>query len=174
MADALSVARPYAKAAFSVAKEGNQLSQWSDALKKLAIASQEKEMHALLKNPNVSKEQCCELLGVFANEKPLQNFLHLLAEKKRLLLLPDVSILFESLLAKESGYLALTVTSAFEMSDAQQNEVQKKLEKQFNSPAKIEFKVDPAVIGGLFVRSDTWVMDATILGKLKRLKTVLN
>ncbi|MDP1573532.1 MAG: F0F1 ATP synthase subunit delta [Coxiellaceae bacterium] len=174
MADALSVARPYAKAAFSVAKADNQLSQWSHALKQLAIASQEKDMQALLKNPNVSKEQCCELLRVFADAQSLQNFLKLLAEKKRLPLLPDVSILFETMLAKESGYLALTVTSAFEMSETQQNEVQKKLETQFHSAMKIEFKVDPSVIGGLFVRSDTWVMDATILGKLKRLKTVLN
>lgn len=174
MADALSVARPYAKAAFDAAKADNQLSQWSYALKQLSIASQEKEMQALLKNPNISKEKCCELLGIFANEKTLQNFLHLLAEKNRLLLLPDVSILFEAMLAKESGYLALTVTSAFELSEVQQNDVQKKLEKQFNSPTKIEFDVDPALVGGLFVRSETWVMDDTILGKLKKLKTALN
>ena len=173
MADALSVARPYAKAAFSAAKEGNQLSQWSYALKQLSVASQEKEMQALLKNPGVSKEKCCELLSVFANEKPLYNFLQLLAEKKRLPLLPDVSILFETMLAKESGYLALTVTSAFEMNLSLQADVQKKLEKQFNSATKIEFKVDPTLIGGLFVRSDTWVMDATILGKLNRLKSNL-
>lgn len=174
MADALSIARPYAKAAFEAAKAQHQLSQWSAVLKNLAIASQEKQMQLVLKNPNISKEKSCELLSVFADDKGVQNFLRLLAEKKRLMLLPEVSHVYETMLAKESGYLALTVTSAFEMTAEQQKQTEEKLSKQFNSAVKIEFKVDATVIGGMLVRSENWVMDATILGQLNRLKNVLS
>lgn len=173
MADALSIARPYAKAAFSVAKKADQLVQWSFVLKELAIAVKTPEMQVILKNPSVDASQRCAILNAFSDKKEMHHFLALLAENKRLILLPDVSILFERMLAKESGYLALTVTSAFEMDVAAQKQTEVTLAKQFKSDVKIEFKVDPSLIGGMLVRSGNWVMDNTILGRLKKLKTVL-
>lgn len=173
MADLLSIARPYAKAAFEVAKEYKQMDQWSLALRQLSFASQEKEMQLLLKNPNIGNEKCCEILSVFATEKTLLHFLKVLAENDRLALLPEVSTLFEAMLAKASGFLALTITSAFEMDEAQEKQTEEKLAKQFHSKIRAEFKVDPSIIGGLLVRSEDWVMDATILGQVKRLKHMM-
>lgn len=173
MADTLSIARPYAKAAFEAAAAHNQLALWATALKELSIAVRASEVIALLKNPNISKEARCELLAVFAKEKSIQNFLKLLAEKDRLLVLPEISVLFEAFLAKGAGYLALSVTSAFVLDDTQKQAIEKKLEKQLNIKVNIEFHVDAQLIGGILVRSGDWVMDATILGKLKKLKSVI-
>lgn len=183
MTNTLSISRPYATAAFSAAKDAQQLPLWSAALKQLSAVAQDKKMQVLLKNPCYTKKQLSDLLieilhatsgnGSAASHAAIENFIHLLAEKKRLLLLPDISHLFEADIAKESGYLSLIVTSAYEMNDAQKKETQQKLEKQFNSKCEIEFRVDEKLVGGLLVRSGNWVMDGTISGQLARLKSAL-
>lgn len=183
MTNAISIARPYATAAFEAAKSADQLSMWSLALKKLSIVAKDQQMHVLLKNPCYSKNQLSAWLieilhavsgnGAADAYKSIENFIHLLAEKKRLLLLPDIAQLFEADVAKESGYISLIVTSAFAMDEAQKKETQNKLEKQFNSKCDIEFRVDEKLVGGLLVRSGNWVMDGTISGQLARLKSAL-
>ena len=183
MRNTLSIARPYAVAVFSAAKEAKQLPLWSVALKQLAMIMQDQQMQTLLKNPCYTKKQLSDLLvdilhavsgdGLAVAYAQVENFIRLLAEKKRLLLLPDILDLFEMDVAKESGYLSLIVTSAYLMSDVQKKETQQKLEKQFNSKCKIEFRVDEKLVGGLLVRSGNWVMDGTISGQLARLKSAL-
>ena len=106
-------------------------------------------MQLLLKNPNVCKKKLGDLLlgalqAVDKNtgSKEINNFVKLLVEKKRLNLLPMISELFEASCAKESGCLSLKVTSAFEMSDDQQQAVTEKLSKRFNTALKINFDVE--------------------------------
>lgn len=173
MAELVSIARPYAKAAFVTAKADNKLSEWSVALKKCSCAVEDSAMKAALKNPSITKKQLCELLSVFATEKQVANFLNVLAEKKRLLLLPDISHLFEEKLAKESGYLALTVTSAFPMAEQKMKLIEEKLSKQLKSKLNIDFLINEKIMGGLVVRSADWVLDDSIKGKLKRLEAAL-
>ena len=174
MTNITTTARPYAKAAFESAKSTNQLSMWSLALKKLTLVVQDAEVSALLKNPHYTKKRMEEFfIELLSGEKSIHNFIRLLADKKRLPLLPTISVLFESYSAQESGYLTLAVISAFAMSEAQKNNTTEKLSKRLNSKCEIDFKVDEKLIGGLLVRSDNWVMDGTIKGKLERLKSVL-
>ena len=173
MTNTATLARPYATAAFEAAKAVNQLPIWSVALKKLSLAVQDKEMSSLLKNPAVTKKQLCDLLSVFAEQKEISNFVKLLAEKKRLRLLPSIFELFEADCAKKSGHIALNVTSAYTMDDAQQKTVTEKLSKQLKSALKIDFHTDENLIGGLLVRSGNWVLDDTIRGKLARLRIAL-
>ena len=183
MTDTLSLARPYANAVFDVAKSAHQLPSWSLVLQKLSSIIVDGEMQQLLKNPNVTKKQLSELLmGVLNalngkdaidNHNEIENFIKVLAEKKRLNLLPFIAELFEESCAKESGYISLTVTSAFLMDDLQRENAIKKLSQQLNSELKINFFVDEDLIGGLLIRSGNWVLDDTIKGKLARLKSAL-
>jgi len=168
---AISAARPYAKAAFETAKAANQLPEWSRALKQLALAVCDVKMQLVLKNPNYTPKQLSEILSAFTDLLPIQNFIKLLAEKKRLTLLPSISELFEADCAKAAGYISLTVTSAWMMDDAQRNNTTAKLSKQLNSKCEIEFKVDEKLIGGILVRSGSWVLDGTIKGTLERLRS---
>lgn len=183
MTSTLTLARPYEKAVFAVAKKSQQLSFWSQALQSASLAVQTPQLKALLKNPNTTQKKCAELLidllhKVFSNGSAdnyalIENFIRVLAEKKRLALLPSISDLFEEDIAKESGYLSLTVTSAYAMDDEQKKTVTEKLSKQLNSALVIQFQVDEAVMGGLLVRSGNWVLDGTIKGQLQRLKSAL-
>lgn len=168
-----TIARPYATAAFSVAKADNQLNEWSTALKKLSFAAKNKAMAEFIKNPGSSKTQLRELLSVFASSPPVKNFIWLLTENKRLYLLPEISALFEMSCAKESGYLALTVTTAVVTDHQEKIIITEKLSTQLRSKLKIDFRVDEKLMGGMLVRSQDWVIDDTIAGKLKRLATAL-
>lgn len=178
-----TIARPYAKAAFTAAKESHQLLLWSHALKNFSLAVQDSQMSKLLKNPAATKNQWVDLLIDFLHKisgnsstndyLPIDNFIRVLAEKKRLALLPPISEIFEEDVAKESGYLALTVTSAYVMDDQQKESVNEKLSKQLKSALVIQFQVDEALMGGMLVRSGNWVLDGTIKGQLARLKSAL-
>jgi F-type H+-transporting ATPase subunit delta len=176
-----TTARPYAVAAFEAADAANQLTLWSQALKQLAAAVSDAQLKSLIKNPLCTKTQLSDILIGFLNtvsgsgkeQTSLTNFIRVLAEKKRLALLPDISTLFEEALSKKSGYLSLVVTSAFDMDDNQKNQTQERLTKKLNSKLNIVFNVDKKIIGGLLVRSGNWVLDDTVTGKLKRLKSAL-
>ena len=178
-----TIARPYAAAAFEYAQSDNQLLLWSQTLKQLSAVILDKKIKSILKNPLYSKAQLADfLIGVVKAAcgngpnhiiEAISNFIRLLAEKKRLALLPNIYNLFEEALAKTSGYAALTVTSAFELSEEQQKHTKAKLEKKLQSKLNIIFTVDKNIVGGLLVRSGNWVLDDTVQGKLKRLKSVL-
>lgn len=184
MANTITIARPYAKAAFLTAKTANQLTAWSQALRQLSLAVQDARMKSVLKDPSRTKDQLGDLLISFLHQtnnnqsavhlSEIDNFIKLLSDKKRLAVLPDIAMLFEEALAKESQYLSLVVTSAFPMDDHQRAETKEKLSKQLNSDLVIEFAVDADLIGGLVVRSGNWVMDGSVKSKLARLKAALN
>jgi F-type H+-transporting ATPase subunit delta len=179
----VTAARPYAKAAFSAAKSANQLPLWSHALKQLALAVSDKKMYSTLKNPTISPSELSKLFISFLHDVsnnpsekellPIENFIKLTADKKRLALLPSISDLFETDVAREAGYISLTVTSAFPMDDTQKKNTIEKLSEQLNSKCEIEFKIDEKLIGGVLVRSGSWVMDGTVKGALERLRTAL-
>src|SRR3990167_416945 len=169
----ITIARPYTTAAFEAAKAENQLCEWSTALKNLSIAVKNKAMAAAIKDPNVSKKQLCDLLIDFAPQKNMTNFIKVLSEKNRLSLLPSISHLFDIARAKESGYLSLTVTTASLLNDAEKTTLTEKLTRELQSKLKIDFTVDENIMGGTLIRSEDWVIDDTITGKLKRLETAL-
>lgn len=174
MSNNKTISRPYATAAFSVAKSENQLSEWSVALKNLSLAVKNKMLATLIQDPSVTQKQLCDILNDFAKQKSIANFVKLLAEKKRLLMLPEISDLFEIACAKESGYLALKVTTATETDEPEKIKISEQLSKKFNSKLKIDFRVDRKIMGGMLVRSADWVWDDSIIGKLTKLSDALN
>lgn len=183
MSNLSTIARPYAKAAFSVAHASSQLPAWSHALQQLAFTVTDPTMQSVLKNPRYTETQITELFlsilhvvvgnGFSGIATQVENFVRILSGKKRLNLLPSITALLEEDYAKESGYLSLIATSAFELNAAEKNTVTENLSKQFQSKLKVDFQINQKLIGGLLVRSNTWVMDGTISGNLNRLKNKL-
>jgi F-type H+-transporting ATPase subunit delta len=183
MTTLLTTARPYAVAAFEIAKSANQLALWSTVLKQLSVAVSDDGLSALIQNPLANKTQILDILtsvlhaasgnGSAENQNAFANFVRLLIEKKRLVLLPEISTLFEAAVAKESGSLSLVVTSAYEMDGEQKRKTEEKLAEKLNAKLNIIFDVDKNIIGGLLVRSGNWVLDDTVKGKLNRLKSVI-
>jgi len=103
MSEAITIARPYAQAAFDVAQKQNALKLWSDLLISLTELVEQAEVNAAINNPKVSKAQITNLMNDFAGSAASgqqSNFVHVLAENQRLQILPEISALFEVLKAE--------------------------------------------------------------------------
>lgn len=183
MADQLTIARPYAQAIFNQAVADGRLEQWLVVLQGLALIVSDTKMKALFEDPEVSTDQINALIydtlkqacsdAVIGLADKLKNTLSLLAEEKRLVLAPEVEILFHRLLADHQKRVELDVYSAVLMDEAQQAEMIKAMEKRFDSKVTITFHEDKTLIGGALVRSGNWVLDNSIRGKMARLEELL-
>src|SRR4030066_2472443 len=108
MAEALTIARPYAKAAFATAQATQQLAAWSRMLASAAAGVGEPAVQTLLGSPKLPKQQIAqifiELVGRELGDSGA-NFIRLLAENRRLGLLPVIAQLFAQLRAAAEGPL---------------------------------------------------------------------
>ena len=91
MSQALTLARPYARAAFSLARDAGALPAWSDALAFAARMAADPQVAALLGNPKLTQADVTTLLAPQEANETFGNFLGLLFENRRLPLLPEIA-----------------------------------------------------------------------------------
>ena len=176
MAEALTIARPYAEAVFRLAKVGNTLPAWSGMLKFTAVVADDKRIRVLLGNPEVSTKRLGELLLDICGDKLSnegRNFMLLLVESKRVEVLPEVSELFEQLKTQHEGVLEAKVASAFAMTDVQLKDLVAGLESKFKRKIEAKVHVNPELIGGVKVEIGDEVFDASVRGKLEAMSVAL-
>ena len=122
MAEPSTVARPYAEAAFRLASAGNALAKWSGMIGALAQVAEDKRVRTAIANPALSDAQAAGvLISILAGklEGQAENFVRVLAENKRLELLPEIHLQFEVLKNEKEGVVEAEVYSAFELNDAE-------------------------------------------------------
>jgi len=183
MAQHLTIARPYARAIFDEAIQQKTVESWSLVLQALSLVTKDKAIDALLNNPNISDERWFEFYSAVCEkiaekqidtiQKHFDNFLRLLIENKRLFILPDISIVFHRLLAEQQGVTEVVATSAYPLSEDQCTELTAALQKRFDTKIELKTKVDEDLIGGVLMRSQKWVLDASIKGQLEHFKQTL-
>ncbi|RDE18826.1 F0F1 ATP synthase subunit delta [Motiliproteus coralliicola] len=176
MAELSTVARPYTKAAFASAIEQKSLDQWSEMLAVAAQAASDEQVAALLGNPALSAEQKAGLvLDVCADKlnEQGQNFIKLLAENKRLPVLPEISVLFDRFKAEQQKSVDVEVTSAYKLTKEQQTNLAQALGAKLDREVNITSSQDKSLIGGLIVRTDDLVIDGSVRGKLQKLAEAL-
>lgn len=179
MAELTTVARPYAKAAFEYANaEGKlELAIWSTQLSFAAAIVQNADFARYLSRPSMTvAEQETALFAACGGElsASVRNFLSLVAANKRLMALPAIAELYETLKAQAENTADVTVTSAFAMSDTQEDALAKQLAAKLGARINILTEVDPALIGGVIIRTGDLVIDASVRGKLAKLTATLN
>lgn len=170
MAEIATIARPYAEAVFSLAKQANALSSWSEQLALANAVAADPEMGRLAADPKVGAEQFSGLFLAVCGDRlgtETGNFIRLLVENGRIAVLPEVVVQFEVLKASEGGVLDAAVTSAFAMSAAQLAELSARLETRFKRKVHASVTVDPALIGGVIIAVGDEVYDASVRGKLQ-------
>ncbi|HHV47392.1 MAG TPA: F0F1 ATP synthase subunit delta [Rhodocyclaceae bacterium] len=176
MAESVTIARPYAEAAYRLAKESGAQGLWSQRLQRLALIAQDKEMTEVMTNPRLSTEQVAELfISLSADgDAILANFVRTLAENRRLALLPEISRLFELAKSQEEGVQEAVVYSAFPIDDAQVAALLQQLEPRFGTRLTARVEVDPSLIGGVRVTVGDQMLDASVRGKLDAMAVALN
>ncbi len=175
MAENATIARPYAEAAFELARTTGALASWQEALARLAAAVRDPAMRECISNPRLSATTLVELFkGVAGELTPEQvNFLHILVDNRRLEVLSEISALFDDLKNAQEGTREALVTSAFPLSDAQLGSLVEALERKFGCKVKANVEVDPELIGGVRIALGDQVIDASVRGKLSAMAVTL-
>ena len=176
MAELATIARPYAEAAFEIARDAQALPAWSDMLRFAATIVGDPRVAAALDNPRLdaaAKESMLLLIGGdrFAGEA--RNFIRVLVEAERVGLLPQISAMFDALKNQAEATANATIESAFELTDAQVAELRSALEKRFGKKIEASVIVNPALIGGARVTVGDAVLDGSVQAKLAAMRAQL-
>lgn len=177
MAELITVARPYAKAAFQFADENGALAEWSDMLAFAAAVSTDEAVSSFLNNPKITSAQKAEAFGDLCKDKlnaQGQNFVAMLAQNKRLAALPEIAVLFEALKSQKEQSVDVEITSAFALSDEQGNKLAAALKQKLGREVNVTTAEDKALLGGVIIRAGDMVIDGSVRGKLAKLAEKLN
>ena len=169
MGDALTLARPYARAAFAVAQTTQQKEKWSAALIQAAKLGAHPKIVALMSNSVLSQAQ---QLTLFAEKDwpDFRRFIEELIRARRLNILAEISQHYQQLWAEAEGVVHATLTTAQPVSAEQQHRLIQALEKRFQCQIELTTVIDSSLVGGAVIEANGVIMDGSIHGKLTRLK----
>ena len=176
MAERATIARPYAKAAFEYAREADAFAAWSQGLGLAAQIVADPSVAPLTKSPQWPAAKLVSLITDVAGAKldaGMQNFVRVLAENHRLLLLPEIAAHYEELRAAVENTLDVEVISAVTLSDAQAEKLKQALSTRLKRTVRMQNSVDSTLLGGAVVRAGDLVIDGSLKGRLERLATDL-
>jgi F-type H+-transporting ATPase subunit delta len=169
MAELATIARPYAEAAFELARDEQALPAWSEMLRFAASIVGDERVAKALDNPRLdtaAKESLLLSIGGDRFDAQARNFIHVLVEGERVALLPQIAAMFETLKNEAEATAKATIESAFEMTDAQVAELQGALERRFGKKIETTVRVNPDLIGGARVTVGDSVLDGSVQAKL--------
>ena len=176
MAERATIARPYAKAAFEYARDANAFAEWSLGLKVAAEIVADPRVAPLTKSPHWSAADLVSLITDVAAAKlnaGMQNFVRVLAENHRLLLLPEIAAHYEVLRSAVENTVDVEVISAVALDAAQQEKLKVALSTRLKRQVRMRNLVDSTLMGGALVRAGDLVIDGSLKGRLERLATEL-
>jgi F-type H+-transporting ATPase subunit delta len=176
VAERATVARPYAKAAFEYARGANGFAGWSQALATASEIVADPRVAQLTKNPALTAADLADLVIDVAQAKldaGMQNFVRVLAENHRLLLLPEIAALYEQFRSAVENTVDVEVTSAVPLNDAQAQKLKQALSTRLKRQVHMRTAVDSTLLGGAVVRAGDLVIDGSLKGRLERLATEL-
>lgn len=178
MSEAITLARPYAKAVFSLAQQQGAFADWSAVLQRLALIVSDPRIADLAGNPRVPAEALADAVsdiakqsGEFSDEA--SHLVKLLADNGRLAVLPEIAAHYEVLRNDAERVVDAELRTASEPSKAQQDAIQKALAKRLGREVKLNVVIDETLIGGALVRAGDLVIDGTVKSRLARLDTAL-
>lgn len=177
MAESITLARPYAKAAFDVALADNALGHWSAMLATLAAVTSDTKVAAILKNPLLTAsqqaEKLLEICGDDVSEKG-RNLVRLLADNRRLSLLPQITQIFDVYKAAQEKTIDVELSTAFALTDSVIEQLTAALQKRLDRTVKLHTSIDKGLIGGAVIRAGDTVIDNSVRGKLNKLAESLS
>ncbi|ARP88106.1 F0F1 ATP synthase subunit delta [Bordetella genomosp. 9] len=177
MAELSTVARPYAEALFAAAREDKAgLDFWTGLVNQMAQIAGNPDVRAAMSDPRLADtERAQAFVGLLQGDVPqyARNFIALLVENDRLLLLPEIAEQFEALRNRHEGTAQADIASAFELSPEQVKDLLAALELKFGLKLKPRVTVDPSLIGGVRVAVGDQVLDTSVQAQLARMRDTL-
>jgi F-type H+-transporting ATPase subunit delta len=167
------VARTYAQALFDSASDAGRLDEVREELADFVeMLRQVPELGAMLRNPQLDPatkaEALNEILGT--SEELVRNFLRVVALRDRGGDIDDIARAFEALYADEKQILNVELTTAYELSGDEAEEILDQIEKASGRTVEAKRSVDPNLIGGIVLTAGSLRVDSSVRGRLNRLR----
>lgn len=176
MAELSTLARPYAKAVFSYAEAAGTLEQWASSLATLAAVVSDGSVTKLLASPQLTTaQQAATVVDICAEslDEKAQNFVQLLAENRRLQLLPFIRAQFDFLKLQRQKSVDVELVSAQPLDEVQQQNLSAALARKLDRTVNVSVSVDPSLLGGVLIRAGDTIIDGSIRGRLTKLAEAL-
>ena len=180
MSELTTIARPYAKAVFDFAIEQRSIDKstvkkWEEMLGFLAEVVENDTMKDFLTSSFSAEKLADTVISICGEQVDQcgQNLIRLMAENKRLTVLPIVFKEFQHYVEEYNAIAEVQVTSAQPLSIAQQEKVAAAMEKKLARKIKLNCNVDTSLIAGVIIRTDDFVIDGSSRGQLNRLANEL-
>lgn len=177
MAEPITLARPYAKAAFQVALDKDDLGSWANMLRLIAVIAKDEKVATILSSPVYTSTQQAEIVldlcGDELNEGG-QNFIRVLAENHRLPLISEIVEIFEALKASQEKSIDVEITTAYEISVEATDNLARALKTRLQRKINLQSRVEKSLIGGAIIRAGDTVIDSSLRGKLNKLAEAMN
>jgi len=180
MAENITIARPYAKAVFHIAKNANMLNEWDKFLSYLSIMINDEVVVSFIKNKTISYDIKSNLIIEFIDfentfSKDIQNlcvnFINSLSYYGRLLCVKDIYALYKNYVNIELGRIEVVIKVASTISNIQKDEIIICLANRFNKKISAFFEVDENLLGGFLIKTGDFVLDSSLIGNLNSLRT---
>jgi len=165
-------ARPYALAAFKQAAEEGKTAEWAEMLDLLVLVVSDPTMSGLISNPKVNSNQLGDLIVDVCGDglsRTGQNFARILCENRRLGATRDIAAAYHRTRAEHEKRSDVLVISAFELTPAQQSEINVAMTRRLDTRVELRVEIDPNLIGGVVIRTGDTVIDASLRGQLEQL-----
>ncbi len=176
MAELATIARPYAEAAFALAKQRGELGKWSEMLLLMVGVYEDSEFQSAIAAPAVTGADVERLMLGICGERidgNARNFIQLLVGNGRLPTIGEVRRLFEQLKSEDEGVVEAQITTAYPLENEQLEKIVALLAKRYDKKINPDVNVDSALIGGIKVQVGDKVWDASVRGRLHEMAAAL-
>ena len=180
MIEFATIARPYAKAIFELA-ESEQADNWQTSLKEAAWLVRQPQVEVLIAQTDTDAKQKADMLIDLLGDSPalgsykFKNFLYVLAQEKRLPVLPEIYEQFKELVLSRKHIRQAVVYTAYDIADEnQKQQIIQDLEQHFQTKLQAVFETDRDLIGGIKAVVGDQVLDLSVQGKLQKLYATMN
>lgn len=173
----IQLARKYGKAIFEIANEDNKLEEYGRELGEVSQAVfAQAELEDFLTNPQIQPEDKKKVLLRLLKDQVspvMMNFLLLLVDKRRIVLLEAINDCYQELSNKAQGIIVADVTTAYELKAELRKRLGRKLESVTGKKVQLRTHKDNAIIGGVVVKIGDTRIDGSVIGRLQALKAEL-
>ena len=177
MAELFSIARPYAQAVFELARSNGDYTGWSQSLSAMAQVSRDPEMKRLIQNPRVSRQEIAQVIadvcGSGVGEEG-RNLLRLLAQNRRLHVLPAIADQYENLRAEAEQTVQAELESALPVSDSEQQRIADALTARLGRKVELVCRINETLVGGAVIRAGDLVIDGSVRARLEKLAVAIS
>ena len=170
------VHRVYARALYDAAKDRGDVEETRQELSDFVAAIRDvPELRAILRNPQIDPRAKAAAIEAITGgiHDIVRNFLKLLAEKGRIVEVEEIERELDRLVAREQGQISVELTTAKELTDEEARDIVDQIAKASGRQVEATRKVDPSLIGGIVLQAGSFRIDASVRGRLNRLRQEL-